>query len=95
VLEAHALQGVVQFHVHAEVVGVELELVAGLDAAVFVDVQRQRGDGAVAGEAPVLVLRGAGVVGDHGLDGFGAVHGVLRCGFSVGVRGLGKFRGWG
>jgi hypothetical protein len=38
-LEAHALQGVVQLHVHAEVVGVELELVAGLDAAVFVDVQ--------------------------------------------------------
>jgi hypothetical protein len=56
-LEAHALQGVVQLHVHAEVVGVELELVAGLDAAVFVDVERQRGDGAVAGKAPVLVLR--------------------------------------
>jgi hypothetical protein len=47
VLETDALQRVVQLDVHAQVVAVELELVAGAQAGVFVDGQRQRGDGAV------------------------------------------------
>jgi hypothetical protein len=64
VLEADALHGIVQLHVDAEVVGVELELVAGLDAAVFLDVQGEGGHRAVAGELPVVVMRGLGVEGD-------------------------------
>ena len=43
-LEADALQRVVQLDVDAEVVGIELELVAGPDAAVLVDVHRERRD---------------------------------------------------
>ena len=73
-LEADALQGVVQFDIDAEVVGVQLQLVAGLDAAVLVDVEVQRGDCAVEAQAPVLVLVGVGVVGDDRLRGFWAVH---------------------
>jgi hypothetical protein len=47
VLEADAVDGVVQLDVHAQVVAVELELVAGAQAAVLVEVGRQRGDGAL------------------------------------------------
>ncbi len=50
-LEADALDRVVQLDVDAEVVGVELQLVAGTDARVLVDVERQRGDRAVEGRA--------------------------------------------
>src|SRR5690606_32792522 len=49
VLEAYALQRVVQFYVDTEVVGIELELVAGTDALVFGDVHGEGGDGAVHG----------------------------------------------
>ena len=66
VLEADALQRVVQLDVDAQVVAVELELVAGAEAAVFVDVHRQRGDRAVEAELPVPVLRGVGLVVDRG-----------------------------
>jgi hypothetical protein len=68
VLEADALHGIVQFHVDAEVVGVELQLVAGLDAAVFLDVQGEGGHMwrlAVEGQSPVGVAGRIGVVGDH------------------------------
>ena len=41
-LEADAVERVVQLDVHAQVVGVELELVAGHDAAVLVDIHGQR-----------------------------------------------------
>jgi hypothetical protein len=34
----------VQFDVHAQVIGVELELVARPQSAVFIDVQMQRSD---------------------------------------------------
>jgi hypothetical protein len=47
VLEADAVDGVVELDVHAQVVAVELELVAGAQAAVLVEVGRQRGDGAL------------------------------------------------
>ena len=63
-LEADALYRVVQFDVDAEVVGVELELVAFADAAVLGDVQGQRGDGAVEGELPVPVAGRFGPVVD-------------------------------
>src|SRR5207244_7409172 len=44
VLEADTLQRVVQFDVYAEIVRVQLQLVAGLNASVFLNVHRQRGD---------------------------------------------------
>ena len=65
-LEADALQGVGEFDVDAEIIGVQLQLVAGPDAAVFVDVEHQGGDGAVEFDLPVRVARGVGVVGDRG-----------------------------
>ena len=43
-LETNALQRVVQFDVDAEIVGVEFQLVAGAQAAVFVNVHRERRD---------------------------------------------------
>ncbi len=54
-LEAQALDGVVELDVHAQVVGVELELVAGHEAAVLLDVHGERGHRAVEGELPVPV----------------------------------------
>src|SRR5713101_2088370 len=60
-LEADALQRVMQLDIDAEVVGVELELVTGTDAAVFRDVHGERGDGTVESEAPMLVAGGIGL----------------------------------
>jgi hypothetical protein len=90
-LEADALQGVVQLDVDAEVIGIQLQLVAGLDATVFVDVEVQGGDLAVERQAPVLVLVGMGVVSDGLPGGIGTFHGILRCGLFL----CGCFRGWG
>ena len=59
-LEADAVERVVQLDVHAQVVAVQLELVARLDAAVLVDVQLQARHVAVDRERPVAVLRGMG-----------------------------------
>ncbi|KAG1223330.1 hypothetical protein G6F68_020372 [Rhizopus microsporus] len=56
--EADALQGVMQFDVHAQVVGVQLQLVAGAQAAVFRHIHGQRGDRAVERQAPVAVVLG-------------------------------------
>jgi hypothetical protein len=66
-LETDALQRVVQLDVHAQVVAVELEFVAGADAAVFVDVERELGDFAVKAHAPVFVLVGSDLVLDAGV----------------------------
>src|SRR6185369_16138253 len=54
-LEAQALDGVVELDVHSQVVGVELELVARYEAAVLPDVHVERGHRTVEGELPVLV----------------------------------------
>jgi hypothetical protein len=62
VLEADAVQGVIQLDVDTEVVRVELELVAGADAAVFGNVDEQGRDGALEGQLDVLVLGRAGLV---------------------------------
>ena len=43
VLEADALQGVMQFNVHAQVIGVELEFVARTDTSILVDIELQGG----------------------------------------------------
>jgi hypothetical protein len=55
-LEANALQDVVQLDVNAEVVGVQLELVAGPQAAIFVDVHGECGHAAVNCEPPMAML---------------------------------------
>ena len=64
VLEADALDGVVQLDVHAEVVAVHLQLVARHDAAVLGDVHREGGDLVGDRQRPVLVGLGRGVEGD-------------------------------
>jgi hypothetical protein len=50
VLEADAVHGIVQLDVDAEVVAVQLQLVAGPQPGVLVDVQRQRRDAALGRE---------------------------------------------
>ena len=59
-LEAQALHGVRQFDVDAQVVGIELEFIAGADAAVLGHVEDQLGHGAVDGKLPVPVARRLG-----------------------------------
>ena len=56
VLEANAADGVVQLNIDAEVVAVELELVTRTQAAVFINIDRQRGDGSIEAQFPVFVL---------------------------------------
>ncbi|MCY1300993.1 hypothetical protein D9M69_340240 [compost metagenome] len=65
-LEADALQRVVQFDIDAEVVRIQLERVAGPQAGFLVDVHRQRGDGAIETELPVAVLVGMALERDGG-----------------------------
>jgi hypothetical protein len=69
-LEAQPLDGIVQFNVDAEVVGIELEFVVA-EPAGLVDVHDQIGDVTVELDAPVPVARGVGLVVDcvcHGLE---------------------------
>ncbi|MCY1186495.1 hypothetical protein D9M73_273730 [compost metagenome] len=72
-LEADAVERVVQLDVHAQVVAVELELVARSQAGVLVDVHRERGDRALELQLQVLVLGRVGLVVDAGGDGHGVV----------------------
>ena len=69
VFKTDALQGIVQFNVHAQVIRVELEFVAWANAGVFVDVDRQGGHGTGKGQADVLVVLGRGLVIDDGRCG--------------------------
>src|SRR5258707_3879808 len=68
-LEARALEGVVKLDVDPEVVGVELELVAGANAAIFGDVHSESGDGAIEEKTPVFVARRVGAKIDGGCGG--------------------------
>ena len=77
-LEADALQGVVELYVDAQIIGIQLELVAGFDAAIFVDIQMQGGYRPISAQAPVLVPIGMRVVGDGLPGGFGISHSLLR-----------------
>jgi len=65
VLEAQPLHRVIQLDVHAQVVGVHLELVAVSQAAVLVDVHGQRGHRSVDGEPPVPVAAGLHLKADR------------------------------
>jgi len=82
-LEADALQGVGELDVDAQIVGVELELVAGPNRCVFGDIHRQRRDRALERQAPMPVAIGVGTVVDEG-SGAGIVarrrvsHGLTR-----------------
>ena len=60
-LEAQPLHGVGEFDVDAEIVGIQLELIALEQAAILVDVHGQRRDVAVDGELPVPVARRIGL----------------------------------
>src|SRR6185369_11505619 len=72
-LEAQPLHGVGQFDVDAKVVGIELELVAGAQPAILVDVHREKGDAILEGELPMPVAARLGAE----VDGRGSVgHGV-------------------
>ena len=55
VLEAEALDSVVQLDVHAQIVGIELELVAWLQRMVFLDRHGQPCEASLEGELPVEV----------------------------------------
>src|SRR5262245_7776607 len=54
-LEAQALQDVVQLDVDAQIVGVELQAVARAETAIFLYIQGDTGRGAIMGDLPVLV----------------------------------------
>ena len=67
-LEAQPLHRVVQFDVDAEVVGIELELVAVEQPAGRIDVHDQVGDVAVELDAPMAVARRLGLEIDRRHD---------------------------
>ena len=73
-LEAQPLHRVVELDVDAEVVGVELELVAVEQAAGLIDVHDQIGDLAVELDAPVAIARRLGlkIDGLHDLTSAGS-----------------------
>src|SRR5262245_20083752 len=54
-LEADALERVVQLDIDAEVVGIELQFVSRANAAVFIDSHRERGNRPVEAELPVPI----------------------------------------
>ena len=55
-LEADPVDRVVELDVDAEIVAVELQLVARAQPAVLVEIGFERGDGSVEGERPVAVF---------------------------------------
>ncbi|MNN33363.1 hypothetical protein D3C81_1471220 [compost metagenome] len=71
-LEADALQGVVQFDIDAKIVGIQLQRVAGPQTAFLVHVHGQRGDGTVKGQQPVAILGRMARKGNRGRDRHGA-----------------------
>ncbi len=72
-LEAQPLHGVVEFDVDAEIVGIELELIAVEQAAGLIDVHDQIGDVAIVLDAPMAISRRIGLEIDdlHGIRGAG------------------------
>ena len=74
VFEADPVHGVVQLDIDPEVVAIQLELVAGAQAGIFVEIRDQRRHRSVEGEFPVPVAGGVGLVIDGEIGG----HGGLR-----------------
>jgi len=78
-LEAQPLDGVGQLDIDAEIVGVELELIALEQRALLVDVHQQRGDVAVDIEPPMPVALRVGLEIDPRLA---VRQRTCSCGFS-------------
>ena len=80
-LEAQPLDGVGEFDVDAEIVGIQFELVAFEQRALLIDVEQERRDIAVDLELPMAVARRIGLeidprstVGQRTLGGMGVSH---------------------
>ena len=73
VFEADPVHGVVQLDIDPEVVAVQLELVAGAQAGIFVEIRDQRRHRSVEGEFPVPVAGGVGLVIDGEIGGHGGL----------------------
>ena len=86
--EADAVQRIRKLDVDAEIVGIELELVAGLQALVLVHIHRERRHRTVEREAPVAVALRMRVVGDEGRGGLS----FENCGHGTLLNVLGRDR---
>ena len=60
-LEAQPLHRIIQFDIDAEIVGIQLELIALEQAAILVDIHGQGRNVAVHGKLPMLVARRVGL----------------------------------
>jgi hypothetical protein len=78
---SNAVERIVQLDIDPEIVGIELQPVAG-DEPLFRNIQREGRNRVVAAEAPMAIARGISVEGDHRLLGFrpGSACGVLSTG---------------
>ncbi len=54
-LKTDAVERVVEFDVHAKVIAVELELVAGTQARVFIEISTQGRNRAIEAQLPVAI----------------------------------------
>ena len=61
-LKPDSFERVVKFDIHSEVIGIQLQLVAGTNPAVFGDVHRERRHRRIEGKPPVLVARRLGLI---------------------------------
>ena len=64
VLEADALDGIVQFDVDTEIVGVEFQLVARPEPGILIDIQGERRHRPIEGQLPVSVAARMGIESD-------------------------------
>ena len=64
-LEADAVERVGQFDIDAEIIGIELQPIAGIEPALLGHVERQGRDRPVARKPPMPVSGGIGVEGNH------------------------------
>jgi len=60
VFEPQALHGVVKFYINAEIVGIELQLIAREKARVLVDIEGKTRNTSVNRQFPVVVFVGTG-----------------------------------
>ena len=73
VLEADALQGIVKFDVHTQIVGIKFQFVAGPQTAVFVDIHGECSDAAFDFEIPVAEFALLGAE-ENEFPGFNLLH---------------------
>jgi hypothetical protein len=64
-LEAETLDCIVQFDIDAQVIGIQLELIARVERSVFIDVHRKRSYRAVKAELPMAIAGGSSSKIDH------------------------------